>query len=743
MAGKQLVAGPDGVYKEVGIDLLQITPEELAGANGGNRPDLITAYQEIYQLTTDANALYVSNGFQLVAASSASVGGGGGSSAIAGMTALSIGITYAADGTPVQMGSATGDEVICINTSKYDVQYLRNGVGEAITIPRGATRRIPIVANANELHWRRADWATAADVISAAAPSPTLVMRVVTGGRQFASEQAVSASIVGQATTYVAFPSTVCDVVELANVYAEGLTFKVNSGAVVQWLPGTVHMIPVTNANQVSVCRAQTSNNATGYTTKVTASALVLAPSKSLTSVETGLTRMDLAGMISPKATMAFGELRSIGVQGLRVPAGLMMAEPYVAHRKPGRKLMALNTLSANMLATGGSALSDAAPLVDGVFGTTVPQAQMNGTNRYFGPAAVMGTPINITAGAIHLMLALSITTGLTGFQLEVFSAGSPSAPPANYTTTATGDYLRHAQEILNRNLQGAGHFMTIGVSAALLTNVVGTGANLSAITWYRIKMDSVVSGPIVAFGPAEYVPNILTGGVAMFSFDDFVNVTYTQVAPRMAAYNMPGMMMGSPQSALGDNLMTQDQILTLQDKFGWQVCSQDYSNSDTVSEDGGNDWLTLNSQNLLLAKALGFRGGRDGSAYSTAGGYNMAGRNGSWKQQRKLYRTIATAVGGLGGSPPEPFGEVFPYADPWSIRRQNLAAITLSEAQAMVDKANTVKGVAHFFMHGEVLGGADANTVKFEGLLAYIASIGMPVKTQDEMFHINLRAAT
>lgn len=74
MSQYQIVSGPTGrpVLQRT-KHFRKITAADIAGANSGQRPDLIMLVDQVYQLDTDDAALYVSNGTSLVAITDSAV----------------------------------------------------------------------------------------------------------------------------------------------------------------------------------------------------------------------------------------------------------------------------------------------------------------------------------------------------------------------------------------------------------------------------------------------------------------------------------------------------------------------------------------------------------------------------------------------------------------------------------------------------------------------------------------------
>ena len=147
----------------------------------------------------------------------------------------------------------------------------------------------------------------------------------------------------------------------------------------------------------------------------------------------------------------------------------------------------------ANLNVSSGITKTDVAPPAGAVYATngprsgsnggfTIPQLVWNGaTSEWFTSKINAGAPIDTTGGHIFVSVKrLSNTFATSASALDLFSEGDPAAPGANYhTINLIGD--GGGYEGMNTEF-GKGY----GISKF---SAVGTGANLTAITFARMRI--------------------------------------------------------------------------------------------------------------------------------------------------------------------------------------------------------------------------------------------------------------
>jgi hypothetical protein len=345
----------------------------------------------------------------------------------------------------------------------------------------------------------------------------------------------------------------------------------------------------------------------------------------------------------------------------------------------------------------------------DAIYGTTALQLASTGTGALvtIAPLAANAVPTDVTGGLIRIWVKpiLNIALNMDRYSIQLHSAGSPSAPTANYHEIPVGSSSWLKSILTSQN--GAGRWQSSTIPANAFS-AVGAGANLAAVTWARlIYRASSGNAFTIQMGNVEFVPNALAKAKCILSFDDGHLGQYTYAAIQMAKYGFRGLAYPSPPAILVDvsgSYMTSKQIKSLHDNLGWQIGSQAWSTEVQATVDGWseNEFTAEMSRLRNWQNAMGLTGGDHGSYFSGVGPTDMI----AYPTFRKCFRSMRSFLGGNGGGVPLTYGESFPFGDPMAIRALNGASYTGVDngdrLKLHVDQAIQYKGVAQFVWHNE-----------------------------------------
>ncbi|MGW8141851.1 hypothetical protein [Sphingomonas zeae] len=337
-------------------------------------------------------------------------------------------------------------------------------------------------------------------------------------------------------------------------------------------------------------------------------------------------------------------------------------------------------------------------------------------------PAAVQAVPVNATGQLIRFWTkpVANIEPRLDSYKIRLYSEGGPSSPGANYHEFNAAGLIREGQKDKE---QRWGSF-TVPVSAF---TAVGSGANLSAVTWAMVTMQANNSaGLTIAIGNIEVVANGLTKAKMIISFDDQSPATISYAARALARYGFRAVLYVSPAIDTGrPGKLTAAMLKNLHDNLGWQIASQAWSTENNVGA-GGIDVISGDQRTAEMAKlrnwqnAMGLSGGSTGSYFSNVGSTDMV----AYPMFRQAFRSMRAYY----------FGEfsvieTYPWADPMRIRAMgagefqwgNNAAIYTTYWKNHVDRAIAQKGVGFLVFHDGLGGGLSNWRPAFDQLLAYL----------------------
>lgn len=359
----------------------------------------------------------------------------------------------------------------------------------------------------------------------------------------------------------------------------------------------------------------------------------------------------------------------------------------------------------------------------DPLYGDTRLTLTMNSFgNRLLRPLAAIASPVNTTGQLIRIWTKpiANVDPRLNTYKIRLYSTGTPASPGANYHEFNASGLIREGQKDKE---QRWGSF-TIPVSAFV---AVGTGADLTAVTWAMIEAaPNSSAGMSMAVGNVELVANGLTKAKMIISFDDQYPATINYASRAMARYGFRGMLYLSPGVDTGKTGKIQISTLkNLHDNLGWQIASQAWSTENNVGA-GGIDVITGDQRTADMAKlrnfqnGLGLTGGNTGSYFSNVGATDMI----AYPMFRQNFASMRAYYFGEFSQV-----ETYPWGDPMRIRAMgagefqwgNNAAIYTTYWKNHVDRAMAQKGVGFLVFHGGLDGSLSNWQPAFDQLLAYL----------------------
>lgn len=349
----------------------------------------------------------------------------------------------------------------------------------------------------------------------------------------------------------------------------------------------------------------------------------------------------------------------------------------------------------------------------------TVTLASFNA--RQLRPIATLAGPAIATGQLIRIWTKpiANVDPRLDSYKIRLYSEGNPSAPGANYHEFNAAGLIREGQ----KNAEQRWGSFTIPVSAF---TAVGSGANLSAVTWAMVTMQANSSaGMTIAVGNVELVANALTKAKFIIGFDDQYPATINYAARAMARYGFRGVLYLSPAVDTGrTGKLPIAQVKTLHDYLGWQIASQAYSTENNVGP-GGLELMSADQRAAETAKlrnwqnAMGLSGGAHGSYFGNVGAANML----TYPMFRN-YRSVRAYYFGEFGTV-----ETYPWGDPMRIRAMGAGEFQWSNSTVLfstywknhVDRAMSQKGVGFLVFHDGLSGSMSNWRPAFDQLLAYL----------------------
>lgn len=671
---------------------LQAVPIATTAQIGGIKPDGVT-------LTVDAQGI------------ASAVGGGGNSeSYTVGAFSTVLTPTSASTANPVSPASATCNCLI-VRNSRENVTIEFNISGGTMFWPIQPGEVFPIfgITNADQVGFRRADYLTSRDTqrtTIAYQPATTTSSYPVARSRTATPGNTGYTTLFAQATVGAELynPSSIDLLVRIAGVSVELARFK-------------TMRVDVANTNLISVSTATGSNQGALY---------VQAFTSKYPGAEAPKREYGIAEIVSPTARVPLGDMASNSSIEFSHPADSTPFKRY----KYNRKSLSMWNLASSVNITSGLSKADVAlsSLAAGsVYPTNGPRAQFTGgtvpqitwagaTTESFTSTINATQGVDLTGGgAIHVALQ-KVSGTATTLNIDLFSAGdssTPSNPGANYHTfDNAGD--------LGGGFIGLNSVFSRNFGVGRLT-AVGTGADLSSIKFVRVRIAGS-AGMIIIPSSVDYVKPTSNKNVVIFSIDDNHGGAAFNALSVLSPYGFPAVLYMSPTvvsvggNAGTDGNVTIDNMLALQNKFGWQIASQDYFGTD--QDRTPEQWISEQRKELILGQQLGFDldGMRDGSLY---GATNYPMNSEQLKVANRLWGSIRRFDNGTGspgdGIPAFFFADTNPPGDPMNMRALNMdswnsgtLAQQYTKLKSYYDRAKLQNsGIAHFATH---TGWNDAN---------------------------------
>ena len=361
-----------------------------------------------------------------------------------------------------------------------------------------------------------------------------------------------------------------------------------------------------------------------------------------------------------------------------------------------------LNTLPA------GSIFPNNGPRDDFTQGTVPVLTFTAGTAESFTSTLNNMAGVDLTGCSIHASLQ-KVSGTHTLFAVDLFSTGDPLAPGADYHSIG-----------LNSDLSTGGMVATTSVFGRAfgpgVLNVVGAGADLTSIKFARVRVTASAGAQIIPVGIDVIKPNS-TKNAVILSIDDNHGLSALYALETLAPLGFPCVLYMSPTiKSVGGNAgvngtLSIDNLLALQDRYGWQLGSQDYFGTDTVDRTP-EQWVADQRKELILGQQLGFDldGMRDGSLY---GATNYPLNAEQLKAVSRLWRSVRRFDNGA-GTPSDaqialPFADTVLPGDPMNMRAMNMDSwISGTQAEQYVKlksyytkaKAQTCGGISHYATH-------------------------------------------
>ncbi|MDR9846996.1 hypothetical protein [Herbaspirillum huttiense] len=425
------------------------------------------------------------------------------------------------------------------------------------------------------------------------------------------------------------------------------------------------------------------------------------------------------------------------GREAQHIRRGLFSAQP---NRKV---LLALRNVADLYVYAGNTAgLADTA-MNDALYGagTAIRFTTTNNVTHVLANPTVMATPVDMTNQILRLMFRpVSGMNNLLSWGIRLFSSGSPAAVPANYHVIWTDIRYRLTGGTGATPGRWQGFSSHIGNAVA-----VGSGADLTKVTWAALELKSQGGSMVVDLGNLESVPNLLNKARIIFGFDDAYANQFTNALPILAAAGMPAVLYPSTIANKIDvdpQWLTSDQIKILHDVHGWQIASQAYTSESAALIDGmSEDQRTVDFQRYRLwQRAMGVSGGEHGSYFSGVSQSDMV----AVPTFRKFYRNIRCFYSGMGAGLPFKCGETFPFGDNTLVRALNGAswsdATNTSQIKLQIDQTIAQKGVLFIVYHNEINGSGSNVEQGFKDAVAYCAAQqaagNLQVCTEEDLYY-------
>lgn len=622
--------------------------------------------------------------------------------------------TTPTDGTFTAFPAQACTELEIFNDTRVPIEYRRNGAGNVVTLLANQKRRILGITDASQIAFRRSDYAvpgrTEPCTISARA-------RVNTDTYTFAN----TLTMVLSGGSYTAFSSQACTSMELFNNTNHDILFTIDNGTPYKLRHGeSAPVLGITNANQV---RVKTYDSIARQSRNLEAECWTAGPTQTTLSPYR-------ADAISADADILNGEFNYPNLTPTGGILTLGNLRPVPRLRKKVYELARWD-LAANVVTNRAA---DFADRTDGeiTFGSSVVEyTQTQTAEVLIAPAGVQSTPVDVTNGSIHFTHVWPDNAGNnygvngpSSFIIELHSAGSPGSPTANYHSSGVLNALNNG--FMGASTQGYNTQRCFSLPISFFS-AVGTGATLTAVTWARIRITAPTASNGCKLRPIriDFVPNALTKGTVIFTFDDLHVGAWDNAMPIMSKYNYPGVLCMDTNVKMGQSgFLTPEQIIQLHTTYGWEVAYQVYQN-ETGFNLSPEAWMRQVGKWVLSMNQLGIHLTTNGS-YGSSTVTNVDEER--VRAARRALSTLRRFTSGTNTSPPFKNPETVPYADPYNLRCMNMsssftAGTIYDRWKDHVDQAVAAKGVAIFACHSEFNGAGEALTA-LGTLCAYIRTL-------------------
>lgn len=378
------------------------------------------------------------------------------------------------------------------------------------------------------------------------------------------------------------------------------------------------------------------------------------------------------------------------------------------------------NYTSANTSATVTLNYSD--PFVGDTYNASNPSAGNQPTNgvslsmnltalgsiSHVMPTAANAVAQDLTGHNVYVTFKVISGAGfnLSALAVRLFDTTTPNINGANYLnkTLTYPDY--------GRVRNGVWETFAVPIEAF---SVVGTGANIAAITHASVRIQTQSGAAQVLIGRVFVAPKTLTKGAVSIGFDDCRADTWTFGARYMNQRGMPGVLypgaIASVIRSTPDQFnMTMDQVKKLQDYYGWQVAAQAWDSENPT------DTLEKFTENMSALSALydtvGYGGGADGSYFSNVslGSSRDPVFRKSFRTMRSFQTYSATEMAGYNG-------ECLPFADRYNLHGfgVNMGTMALADITAVIDRVIARKTHLNLVFHESY------SSTLFNGIINYI----------------------
>lgn len=338
---------------------------------------------------------------------------------------------------------------------------------------------------------------------------------------------------------------------------------------------------------------------------------------------------------------------------------------------------------------------------------TAVRLTTRGSTVHTIAPRGVLATPVDIRRGFVILPFRpISYVEHALRWSLQFHSTGTPASPTGNYhEMDAARDGPSALRSVLTSQAKNAapGRWQNFGVSANDLYQV-GTGADLSHITFVRLIVRGGAEPMVIELGNPYFQPSALDKAKAMISFDDGYASVVTNALPLFEAKGFRGMYnMGALQKTLGTpGHLDLAQLKQLR-KAGWQWMQQAYS----TEEIAPYVLMTPAQRDADMRKQVQFAKDNDlgdpgfGSYFSQVNQaqldlFPMFARN------QRATRAYFTARGVDAPDYPILYGENYPFIDPYLVKSLagDVPTANFGRLTQHAEQAIATNGVAIYTFH-------------------------------------------